>query len=193
MKLFYRKKVLGSVVMSLDIGESIANAPARHPIANQPNVSHLRSRHLPANNSRLPNAECENRMETVSAASSQSSPPSPSAGSWSRRLTFLGEETLLQALYSPQSINIYQHVRRALAFGIYSNLLLIFLPLGIVGGLLHWHALLVFILNFLAVIPLSALLSYSSEKLSDDVGDLLGSLLNATFGNSVELAVRLDC
>lgn len=182
--------------MSLDTAESIASVPARDSIFNQQNVSQLRSRHLPINSSRPPTAESESRMEAVSAASSQSlpSPPStPSARSLSRRLTSLGEEVLRRALYSPQSISVYQHARRALAFGAYSNLLLIILPLGIVGGLLHWHVLLVFILNFLAVIPLSALLSYSSEKLSDHVGDLLGSLLNATFGNSVELAVRLDC
>lgn len=46
------------------------------------------------------------------------------------------------------------------------------------------------IFNFLAVIPLSALVSAASERLSEGVGDVSASLINATFGNCVELTVR---
>ncbi|KAH8699201.1 hypothetical protein BGW36DRAFT_293456 [Talaromyces proteolyticus] len=110
---------------------------------------------------------------------------------WSRRSTFIRVETWAQALYSPSSSNIYHHARKAVAYGANPNLLLLFLPLGILGGTLRWNALLVFFFNLLAVIPLSALVSDASDKLSDSVGALLGSLINATFGNSVELTAGI--
>ena len=51
------------------------------------------------------------------------------------------------------------------------------------------NVFLVFVLNFLAIIPLAALLSYATEEISLYVGQTLGGLLNATFGNAVELIV----
>ncbi len=46
-----------------------------------------------------------------------------------------------------------------------------------------------FILNFLAIIPLASLLSFATEELSVKLGQTLGGLLNASFGNAVELIV----
>jgi len=83
---------------------------------------------------------------------------------------------------------------RALRFVItsnYVNVLLVFVPLGIIAGILGWSPTAVFILNFLAIIPLAALLSYATEEISLYTGQTLGGLLNATFGNAVELIVRL--
>ena len=71
----------------------------------------------------------------------------------------------------------------------YVNLLLVFVPLGIIGGALGWNPTAVFILNFLAIIPLASLLSFATEELSAKLGQTLGGLLNATFGNAVELIV----
>jgi len=71
----------------------------------------------------------------------------------------------------------------------YVNVLLFFVPLGIIGGMLSWSPTVVFTLNFLAIIPLAALLSYATEEISLKVGETLGGLLNATFGNAVELIV----
>ena len=70
------------------------------------------------------------------------------------------------------------------------NVFLIFVPLGILAGALHWSPTVVFILNFIAIIPLAALLSFATEELSAKLGQTLGGLLNATFGNAVELIVR---
>ena len=67
--------------------------------------------------------------------------------------------------------------------------LLVFVPLGFVAGILGWHPVAVSILNFMAIIPLSALVSYSADELSKSVGELVGGLINATFGNAVELIV----
>ena len=71
----------------------------------------------------------------------------------------------------------------------YANVLLIFVPLGIIAGALRWNANVVFVLNFFAIIPLASLLSFATEELSIRLGQTLGGLLNATFGNAVELIV----
>lgn len=80
---------------------------------------------------------------------------------------------------------------RILLLSNYANFLLVFVPLGIVAGILGWNATAVFVMNFLAIIPLAALLSFATEELSLMVGETLGGLLNATFGNAVELIVSV--
>src|SRR5579871_1744173 len=72
----------------------------------------------------------------------------------------------------------------------YVNILLVFVPLGIIAGALGWDPTAVFILNFLAIIPLASLLAFATEELSVPLGQTIGGLLNATFGNAVELIVR---
>jgi Ca2+:H+ antiporter len=69
------------------------------------------------------------------------------------------------------------------------NILWPFVPLGPVVGALKWKAVPTSAFNFLAIIPLSAAVSDASDKLSDQFGDLTGALINATFGNAVELIV----
>jgi Ca2+:H+ antiporter len=64
-----------------------------------------------------------------------------------------------------------------------------FVPLGLVVGALRWKTVPTSAFNFLAIIPLSAAVSDASDKLSDQFGDLAGALINATFGNAVELIV----
>ncbi|KAA8911887.1 hypothetical protein TRICI_003680 [Trichomonascus ciferrii] len=73
----------------------------------------------------------------------------------------------------------------------YVNTFLVFVPLGIVAGIMGWSAGWTFTLNFLAIIPLAGLLSYATEELAEHVGDTIGGLLNATFGNAVELIVAI--
>ncbi|KAJ5111208.1 hypothetical protein N7532_001743 [Penicillium argentinense] len=73
----------------------------------------------------------------------------------------------------------------------YTSYLLPFVFLGIVAGRQHWNDSLVFVLNFLATLPLAALLSFATEELAKSVGQLLGGLVNATFGNAVEMIVCL--
>lgn len=90
---------------------------------------------------------------------------------WPMRFLFVAKETLLSN---------------------YVNVLLVFVPLGIVAGALRWNHTVVFILNFLAIIPLASLLSFATEELSVKLGQTLGGLMNATFGNAVELIVSLD-
>ncbi|KAH6618080.1 Sodium/calcium exchanger protein-domain-containing protein [Chaetomium sp. MPI-SDFR-AT-0129] len=71
------------------------------------------------------------------------------------------------------------------------NLLLVFVPLGIIAGELEWSAPWVFTLNFFAIIPLAAVLSFATEEIAGRLGETLGGLVNATFGNAVELIVSI--
>ncbi len=72
----------------------------------------------------------------------------------------------------------------------YVNVLLVFVPIGIVAGLAGWSPVLQFVLNFIAIIPLASLLAFATEELAVPLGQTIGGLLNATFGNAVELIVR---
>ncbi|RXK39512.1 calcium/proton exchanger [Tremella mesenterica] len=80
---------------------------------------------------------------------------------------------------------------RHLILGSYINVLLVFVPLSIIADKLEWPATWRFALSFLAIVPLAKLLGDSTEQLSIKVGQTLGGLLNATFGNAVELIVAI--
>lgn len=71
------------------------------------------------------------------------------------------------------------------------NYLLVFVPLGILSGVLEWGSNFTFWLNFFAIVPLASVLSYATEEISNYVGETAGGLINATFGNAVELIVSL--
>lgn len=71
------------------------------------------------------------------------------------------------------------------------NYLLVFVPLGLVAGALEWSSNAVFWSNFFAIVPLASILAFATEELSEHVGETLGGLLNATFGNAVELIVSV--
>jgi len=83
------------------------------------------------------------------------------------------------------------HLTYATLTSNYVNVFLVFVPIGIVAGAMGWNPTAVFILNFIAIIPLAALLSFATEELSAKLGQTLGGLMNATFGNAVELIVSI--
>lgn len=77
-------------------------------------------------------------------------------------------------------------------FASWINLMLIFVPVGIaLHEVKSVDRVVVFIINFLAIIPLAAMLSFATEELALYVGETLGGLLNASFGNAVELIVSI--
>lgn len=49
----------------------------------------------------------------------------------------------------------------------------------------------IFCTSFAAIIPLAALLGFATEEMAIRVGHTLGGLLNATFGNAVELIIAI--
>lgn len=78
---------------------------------------------------------------------------------------------------------------RGTLFCSWANLLLFCVPLGLVAGKYEWDSAAVFVLNFLAIFSLAEIISYSTEELSASVGKILGGLINAAFGNAVEMIV----
>ncbi|KNZ80372.1 Vacuolar calcium ion transporter [Termitomyces sp. J132] len=69
------------------------------------------------------------------------------------------------------------------------NTLLVFIPLSFISHHLNWDAALRFIFSFVAIIPLAKLLGDATEQLSTKLGPTLAGLLNASFGNAVEIIV----
>ncbi len=71
------------------------------------------------------------------------------------------------------------------------SVLLIFLPISL---LLEWTrdgAVAVFFTSALAIVPLAGLMGKSTEHLASHLGEGIGGLLNATFGNAAELIIAL--
>lgn len=64
---------------------------------------------------------------------------------------------------------------------------LIFMPIAVLAWVLSLDPVLVFILAMIGIIPLASLLAESTEVLAYKTGPKIGSLLNATFGNAVDL------
>ena len=61
--------------------------------------------------------------------------------------------------------------------------MLIAAPVGIAINYVHSvSGVAVFIVNFIAIIPLAAMLSFATEEIALRTGETLGGLLNATFG-----------
>jgi Ca2+:H+ antiporter len=83
------------------------------------------------------------------------------------------------------------HVTKVTILSNYVNFLLVTVPIGIIAGAMGWDPTAVFVINFLAIIPLAAVLSFATEEISLKLGETMGGLLNATFGNAVELIVSI--
>ncbi|KAJ4346055.1 hypothetical protein N0V95_005730 [Ascochyta clinopodiicola] len=81
---------------------------------------------------------------------------------------------------------------RFVIFGAWINVLLVFVPVGFAVFYAGLGPVPVFIINFIAIIPLAAMLSNATEELAIRVGETMGGLLNATFGNAVELIVSIQ-
>jgi Ca2+:H+ antiporter len=62
------------------------------------------------------------------------------------------------------------------------NWLLLAVPVGIALHAVKATALAIFIVNFIAIIPLAGILSFATEEIAMRVGEVLGGLLNASFG-----------
>ena len=72
---------------------------------------------------------------------------------------------------------------RATLLNSWINILLIFVPIGIaVNYAPSVPRVGVFVINFIAIIPLAAMLSYATEEIAIRTGETIGGLLNATFG-----------
>jgi len=72
------------------------------------------------------------------------------------------------------------------------NLLMVFVPLGICSHHMKWGSACTFACNFTAIVPLAGVLGAATECLAMHTGQMIGGLLNATFGNAVEMIVTIN-
>ena len=71
------------------------------------------------------------------------------------------------------------------------NLLLVCVPIALVLEWTHASPIAIFIVSCLAIVPLAGLMGKATEYLAEQMGEGLGGLLNATFGNAAELIIAL--
>ncbi|KML26751.1 calcium/proton exchanger [Priestia aryabhattai] len=64
-------------------------------------------------------------------------------------------------------------------------------PLSVIGHMMHWSDVLMFIIYCLTIIALAAFMGRATESLAVVAGPRIGGLLNATFGNAVELIISI--
>src|ERR1700741_2247452 len=70
--------------------------------------------------------------------------------------------------------------------------LLLFFPIAIaLETFAPERPLLIFIASSLAILPLAGWMGRATEQLADRMGEGVGGLLNATFGNAAELIIAL--
>ena len=84
----------------------------------------------------------------------------------------------------------FSRAARRTRFCDYANILFVFVPIGLVTGILHWPAEIVFAVNILALIRLAPLITFSIDELSPSVGRVFGQLMEPTSGNAVEMIVK---
>jgi Ca2+:H+ antiporter len=98
-------------------------------------------------------------------------------------------------MYAPVETNHAQHYGPNDIMGLLeifkSNIILtamlVFVPLGMVAEKNHWSNGAIFTANFLAVVPMAWLIGTMTEELAKHTGETIGGLINATFGNIVEM------
>ncbi|KAL6758013.1 cation exchanger 1 [Haematococcus lacustris] len=79
----------------------------------------------------------------------------------------------------------------ALVMGSPINLLLLALPVAAWANYAQWSAVAVFSLNFCSLIPLALILGDITEDLAVRFGETVGGLINASFGNVVEIILSI--
>ena len=72
------------------------------------------------------------------------------------------------------------------------NALLVFVPAAmLMEWVFHSPPIWIFVVACLAVIPLAGQMGHATEEIAERVGEGLGGLLNATFGNAAELIIAV--
>nr|WP_295973752.1 calcium/proton exchanger [uncultured Bacillus sp.] len=64
-------------------------------------------------------------------------------------------------------------------------------PLSVIGTMMHWSSILLFVIYCLTIIALASYMGRATESLAVVAGPRIGGLLNATFGNAVELIISI--
>jgi Ca2+:H+ antiporter len=93
-----------------------------------------------------------------------------------------------QATQKNVAIRFYE-TGRDIVFSSWINILLVFVPVGIIVNFVKINPTIIFVMNAIAIIPLAGLLSHATESVAKRMGDTIGALMNITFGNAVEIII----
>lgn len=74
---------------------------------------------------------------------------------------------------------------------IFGLIVLIGVPLTVIGSVFGWPSMAMFILCLVTVIAISSFMGRATESLAIVSGPRVGGLLNATFGNAIELIISI--
>lgn len=74
---------------------------------------------------------------------------------------------------------------------VFSILVIIGVPLAIIGSFMDWPSIAMFVICSISIIALSSFMGRATESLAIVSGPRIGGLLNATFGNAVELIISV--
>ena len=77
-------------------------------------------------------------------------------------------------------------------FGKLVSVFLVFIPFCFLAKHLQWPPIWIFWLNFFVMIPLAAILGDFTEEVAAHTNQVIGGLINATFGNAVEVVVAIQ-
>lgn len=72
------------------------------------------------------------------------------------------------------------------------NVLLIFVPFGLLSHQLGLNSACMFGFNFLAIVPLASIVGASTKAMATNAGPIIGGLLYATFGHAVEMIMCIQ-
>lgn len=93
-------------------------------------------------------------------------------------------------LYEPKQSTL--NVLHDMIFGNSINILLLAIPLAITSHYQEWSPISIFVWNFLAIVPLASILGFFTEEVAAHTNQTIGGLINATFGNAVEVVVAIQ-
>jgi len=71
------------------------------------------------------------------------------------------------------------------------NYMLIFIPISLLLAFFHAGAIYVFVFSILSLIPIAKYIGHATENLALQTSPTLGALMNATFGNAIELIIAI--
>ncbi|KAF2395671.1 calcium/proton exchanger [Trichodelitschia bisporula] len=145
-----------------------------------------------ANGAPEANAVKQRRTETTLVGGDESQPGSPASPTAPAERTD-EEKAEARKKRLGRKIPVGQQIRAVLFPQWFTiNWLLFAAPVGIalnyVKGI---NPLAIFLINLIAIMPLAGILSFGTEEIALHCGEAVGGLLNASFGNAVELIVGI--
>lgn len=95
-------------------------------------------------------------------------------------------------MYTPSCVLGVKSGRKGEILNIFFLIItVISVPVAVIGGFMDWPALLMFIIDSVAVIGLAFYIGKATENLAVVTGPSIGGLLNASFGNAAEIIIAV--